>query len=220
MTNMILYEFAKNKEYTLKNLVNDYEKNLQDNMQGIIFSEYDDEYMKATYWLRKKKKEYKYNIDKRQFEEAEEEVINIAEFEIQMDKTKLIVFGNKQLAQRIITLIGIISKNAYTVSEYVIDINMLVNRICKDNNIELLKMKLVDITIDKGLLVNCNVNLLSQNNPTDIAHRYVGNIVVLSFKFKNIHTVVTIYKNGKIVLSKINDDDREELIRNIYRIVN
>ena len=30
MTNMILYEFAKNKEYTLKNLVNDYEKNLQD----------------------------------------------------------------------------------------------------------------------------------------------------------------------------------------------
>lgn len=45
-------------------------------------------------------------------------------------------------------------------------------------------MKLVDITIDKGLLVNCNVNLLSQNNPTDIAHRYVGNIVVLSFKFK------------------------------------
>ena len=143
MTNMILYEFAKNKEYTLKNLVNDYEKNLQDDMQGIIFSEYDDEYMKATYWLRKKKKEYKYNIDKRQFEEAEEEVINIAEFEIQMDKTKLIVFGNKQLAQRIITLIGIISKNAYTVSEYVIDINMLVNRICKDNNIELLKMKLV-----------------------------------------------------------------------------
>ena len=220
MTNMILYKFAKNKEYTLKNLVNDYEKNLQDDMQGIIFSEYDDEYMKATYWLRKKKKEYKYNIDKRQFEEAEEEVINIAEFEIHMDKTKLIVFGNKQLAQRIITLIGIISKNAYTVSEYVIDINMLVNRICKDNNIELLKMKLVDITIDKGLLVNCNVNLLSQNNPTDIAHRYVGNIVVLSFKFKNIHTVVIIYKNGKIVLSKINDDDREELIRNIYRIVN
>ena len=81
-------------------------------------------------------------------------------------------------------------------------------------------MKLVDITIEKGLLVNCNVNLLNQNNPTDIAHKYVGNIVVLSFKFKNIHTVVTIYKNGKIVLSKINDDDREELIRNIYRIVN
>lgn len=37
MTNMILYEFAKNKEYTLKNLVNDYEKNLQDDMQGLFF---------------------------------------------------------------------------------------------------------------------------------------------------------------------------------------
>ena len=137
-----------------------------------------------------------------------------------MNKTKLIVFGTKQMAQRIITLIGIISKNAYAVSEYIVDVNMLVNEICNDNNIDLLKMKLVDITIEKGLLVNCNVNLLNQNNPTDIAHKYVGNIVVLSFKFKNIHTVVTIYKNGKIVLSKINDDDREELIRNIYRIVN
>ena len=220
MTNMILYEFVKNKKYTLKNLANDYEKNLQDDMQGTIFSEYDEEYMRATYWLRKKKKEYKYNIDKRQFEEAEEEVINIAEFEIQVNKTKLIVFGTKQMAQRIITLIGIISKNAYAVSGYIVDVNMLVNEICNDNNIDLLKMKLVDITIEKGLLVNCNVNLLNQNNPTDIAHKYVGNIVVLSFKFKNIHTVVTIYKNGKIVLSKINDDDREELIRNIYRIVN
>lgn len=37
MTNMILYEFVKNKKYTLKNLANDYEKNLQDDMQGIIF---------------------------------------------------------------------------------------------------------------------------------------------------------------------------------------
>ena len=142
MTNMILYEFVKNKKYTLKNLANDYEKNLQDDMQGIIFSEYDEEYMRATYWLRKKKKEYKYNIDKRQFEEAEEEVINIAEFEIQVNKTKLIVFGTKQMAQRIITLIGIISKNAYAVSEYIVDVNMLVNEICNDNNIDLLKMKL------------------------------------------------------------------------------
>lgn len=36
MTNMILYEFAKNKEYTLKNLVNDYEKNLQDVFQKVM----------------------------------------------------------------------------------------------------------------------------------------------------------------------------------------
>ena len=218
MSNMLLYDFVQNKEYTLKKFVDDYGESTLDDSQGIIFHEYDDEFLKATYWQRKKRKEYKYNIEKKEFEEVEEEIINVAEFGIQMQERKMLIFGNKQMAQRIITLIGITSKNAYSITEYVVDIEKLVDRICQNDSIELLKMKLIDITLDKGLLVNCNVNLLNQDNPTDIARKYVSNIVVISFRFEKINTNITVYKTGKISLSKISDDDKEEIIQRIIRI--
>lgn len=218
MANMLLYDFIQNKEYTLKNFVDDYVESALDDSEGIIFHEYDDEFLKATYWQRKKRKEYKYNIHKKEFEEVEEEIVNIAEFGIQVQERKMFIFGNKQMAQRIITLIGITSKNAYSITEYAVDIEKLVERICQNDSIELLKMKLIDITLDKGLLVNCDVNLLRQDNPTDIARKYVSNIVVISFRFEMINTNITVYKTGKISLSKISDDDKEEIIQRIIRI--
>lgn len=218
MANMLLYDFAQNREYTLKRFVDDYGESALDDSQGIIIHEYDDDFLKATYWLRKKRKEYKYNIEKKEFEEVEEEFVDVAEFGIQVQERKMLVFGNKQMAQRIITLIGITSKNAYSITEYDVDIEKLVERICKNDSIELLKMKLIDITIDKGLLVNCNVNLLNQDNPTDIARKYVSNIVVISFRFEMSNTNITVYKTGKISLSKISDDDKEEIIQRIIRI--
>lgn len=218
MANMLLYDFIQNKEYTLKNFVDDYVESALDDSEGIIFHEYDDEFLKATYWQRKKRKEYKYNIHKKEFEEVEEEIVNVAEFGIQVQERKMLIFGNKQMAQRIITLIGITSKNAYSITEYAVDIEKLVERICQNDSIELLKMKLIDITLDKGLLVNCDVNLLKQDNPTDIARKYVSNIVVISFRFEMINTNITVYKTGKISLSKISDDDKEEIIQRIIRI--
>ena len=218
MANMLLYDFVQNGEYSLKKLVDDYGERMQDDSQGIIFNEYDDEFMKATYWQRKKKKEYKYSIEKKEFEEIEEEIVNVAEFGIEVQEGKMLVFGNKQMAQKIITLIGITSKNAYSITEYVVNIEKLVDRICQNNSIELLKMKLIDITLDQGLLVSCNVNLLNQDNPVDIARKYVSNIVVISFRFEKINTNITVYKTGKISLSKILDDDREEIIQKIIRI--
>lgn len=218
MANMLLYDFVQNKKYTLKKFVDDYGESTLDDAQGFIFHEYDDEFLKATYWQRKKRKEYKYNIEKKQFEEVVEEIVNVVEFRIQMQDRKMLIFGNKQMAQRIITLIGITSKNAYSITEYVVDIEKLVDRICQIDSIELLKMKLIDITIDKGLLVNCNVNLLNQDHPTDIIRKYVSNIVVISFRFEKVNANVTVYQTGKISLSKISDDDKDEIIHRIIRI--
>lgn len=218
MANMILYDFVQNGGYTLKKLVDDYGKSVSDDMQGIIFHDYDDEFLKATYWQRKKRKEYKYSIEKNEFEEIEEEIVNVAEFGIQVQDGKMIVIGNKQMAQMIITLIGIVSKNSYSITEYVVDIKKLVDRVCENNSIEILKMKLIDIILDKGLLVNCNVNLMNQDDPGDIVRKYVNNIVVISFRFEGINTNIAVYKTGKISLSKILDDDKEEIIQKIIRV--
>ncbi len=216
--NIILYSLVQKEEYGLKKLVDDFMHVAQDDTQGIHIQEYDDTFLKATYWQKKGRKEYKYNIDKKIFEAIEEEVINVASFGIQVSEEKLLVFGNKLMAQKIITLIGIASKNSYSITEYTINIKNLVNRICEDKSIELVRMKLTDIILDKGLLVNCVVNLLTQDNPTEIVMRYIGNIIVLSFKFKEIKANVTVYKSGKFSINKIEIDDEDEIIQKIVKI--
>lgn len=218
MINVILFSLAQNNDYSLKRLVDDLEMVTQDDTQGIHVQEYDDTFLKATYWQKKYRKGYRYNIEIKDFEVVEEEIVNIADFGIQIFEGKLLVFGNKQMAQKIITIIGIASKNSYVITEYVINTENLVKRICKNKDIELIKMKLVDITLDKGLLVNCDVNLLTQDSPTEIVMRYISNIVVISFKFEKMLSNITIYKSGKFSISKIDIEDKDEMIQKIIEI--
>lgn len=218
MANLILYDFVQSREYTLIQLVNDYGERIQDDFQGVLFREYDNEFLKATYWQRKMRKGYKYSVEKEKFEEMEEEIISVAEFGIDVLKKKLFIFGNKHMAQRIVTLIGMISQYSYSITEYIVDMEKLVNRICKSESIELLKMKLSDIVIEHGLLANCDVSLMNQDNPSGIALRYIANIIVFSFILENINTVVTVYKTGKISINKITDNDKEEIVQKIIQL--
>ena len=142
MANLILYDFIQIKEYTLKKFVDDYEKKMQDTFQGVIFHEYDNNFLNATYWKRKVRKGYKYSVEKERFEEMEEEIVSVAEFGIDVAGKKLFIFGNKQIAQRIVTLIGIISQYSYSITEHIIDMEKIVNRVCQNENTELLKIKL------------------------------------------------------------------------------
>lgn len=219
MTNVILFDFLQKKDYCLKKLADDFEKVVQDDNQGIILHEFDNNFLKASYWQRKSRKEYRYNLSKMEFEIVDDEVVNIADFVIQIADCKLLVFGNKQMAQKIITLIGIVSNNSYSITEYIINIDNLIKRICKDDDVELIKMKLVDIIIDKGLLVNCSVNLMAQDNPMEIVLKYVNNIVMLSFRLDKIATNITVYKSGKFSVSKVSSEDKDEMIQKMIQIV-
>lgn len=217
MTTVFLYSFIQCREYSLNKIADDFEKVMGDDFQGVIFHEYNEEFLKATYWQRRKRKDYKYCIEKGAYVEIEEETVNVAEFEIYISEKKLIVFGNKQMAQKIISMIGIVSQNSYSINEYIINIEQLVEKVCHDESIELIKMKLIDIVIDRGLLVNCNVNLQNQNNPVEIAMKYIKNIVVLSFKFQVIRTSVTIYRTGKVLIGKIAEEDKKEVVEKIMQ---
>ena len=74
---------------------------------------------------------YRYNPEKRDFDVMKEEIVTIAEFGIEIKDKKLLVFGNKWMAQRIITLLGTVLENAYSITEFVIDIEKLVRGMCK-----------------------------------------------------------------------------------------
>ena len=219
MTNVILYDVVQKNEYHLQNLVDDFEDYFHDGTQGIIINEYSDKFLKAMFWQKKTQKSYRFNPEKREFDIIEEEIVSVADFGIEIEDKMLLVFGNKQMAQRIITLIGIVSGNAYSITEFSINIEKLVQRICEKPDVRLVKMKLAEITIEKGVLVNCSVSLLSQDDPINLALKYVNNIVVIAFKLEGISVNITVYKSGKFSISKVDDEEKDELIRNIIHIV-
>ena len=80
-------------------------------------------------------------------------------------------------------------------------------------------MKLVDITIEKGVMVNCSVNLMAQDNPITLVLKYARNIVVIAFRLGEIAANITVYKSGKFSISKVDDDAKDELIQSIIQIV-
>ena len=219
MENIILYEFEYSSPYSLKKLVDDYGEMEIDDSQGFIFKEYDENFLRGIYWQKKKYKNHKYNINTQEFEEITEETINVAEFYIQVNERKLIVFGSKMLAQKIVTLLGVVSKYAYSITEYFIDIEKLVNKLCIDEMITFQKMKLTDIIIDREILVNCSVNLKNLDNPREVVEHYIKNIVVISFRLNPTVTNITVYNTGKVTMGKIAEDEKDEVLRQILKIV-
>ncbi len=219
MTNVIIYNFIQKDKYHLQKLADDLENRFQDDTQGIIINEYSAKFLKATFWQKKMQKSYRFNLKKRDFDIIEEEIVSIADFGIEIEDKKLLIFGNKQMAQRIITLISVVSENAYLVTECVINIEKFVQRICKKSDVKLVKMRLADITIEKGVMVNCSVNLMAQDDPITLALKYARNIVVIAFRLGEIAANITVYKSGKFSISKVDADEKDELIQSIIHIV-
>lgn len=54
----------------------------------------------------------------------------MTEFSIQTEYGKLIVWGSKTQAEKIVSMIGVVSKYAYSVTEYFINMEKLINKLC------------------------------------------------------------------------------------------
>lgn len=219
MINVIIYKISQDEIMSIQKLVDDLSVFFQDNTQGIVINEYSEEFLKATYWQRKRQKSYQYNYQKGDFDIVEEEVTNVAKFDIELSDGKLLVFGNRLMAQKIITILGVVSGNAYAITEFNISIEKLVQKICCDKDVALIKMKLLDITLEQGVLVNCTVNLLMQDHAKPLALKYIQNITVITFKLDNIEANISIYKSGKISIGKVLDEEKDEVIKKIIHIV-
>lgn len=219
MINVILYDIRQQEGYSLNKLVDSIVQLGQDDTQGIIVHECDEIFLKASYWRKRIRKESRYNFKTQEFDLVEDEIVDISEFGIQIKDRKLLIFGSKQMAQRIITLIGLLSKNSYSITEYIIDIGNISKKICIMPEIKLLKMKLIDITIDKEVLVDCNVNLMIQDRPEAVVLKYADNIIQVSFKIEGVDGRISVYKSGRFSITKLPEGERDELIQKIIQIV-
>lgn len=219
MNNILLYQIVQKKNYNLENLVKSIQCFTQDESQGILVHEYNLLFIRATYWKKNIRKEQRYNLATQNFELFEEEIINVVDFWIDIQEHKLMIFGSKQMAQRIITLLSILSNNSYIITEYILNMQELVEKICHKSHYKLLSMKLKDIFIEKSVLVNCTINLTLSDNPQYLVLKYINNISQITFKINNIFPSISLFKSGKISISKFEDEEKYEVIDEIINII-
>ena len=56
MINVIIYKISQDEIMSIQKLVDALSTFFQDNAQGIVINEYSDEFLKATYWQKKRQK--------------------------------------------------------------------------------------------------------------------------------------------------------------------
>lgn len=66
---------------------------------------------------------------------------------------------------------------------------------------------------------DCNVNLAIQDTPEEVISKYLDNIVQISFKIEGIEGRINIYKRDRVSITKLLEEDKDELIQKILRII-
>lgn len=59
--NVIIYKISREKNQSIQNLVDALMAYFTDETQGVVINEYSEDFLKATYWQKKKQKGYQYN---------------------------------------------------------------------------------------------------------------------------------------------------------------
>jgi dephospho-CoA kinase len=219
-----IYSFIPNEYFdidkTVKKLM---EKN--DPSSYSIINEQGENNVAGCFLAEQLRNEIKYNILENRFETQTVTKLNILKFDINTTSQSLIIWGNKDSAQRFITILAQAADNKVSIDLRTIDFKSLLDRIINNPSITLSRIKLNDIVIDNGVVANCSVNLGNLDNPKAIIAKYKDNITQLSIVLgKNefpddLAVAITIYSTGSISIFKDRDSisgDIIDMIQNLY----
>lgn len=189
-----------------------------------VINEQGERYISGYYLVEQPRNETKYNIEANRFETVTTTRLTIIRFEIDVPNNILIIWGNRNCAQRLITLISQACNNDVVIDFYEIDFKNLIKRITIIPDITISKMKLENIVIDLGIVANCNVNMLNQDNPNELIKKYYNNIsqisVIMGNRYSSDESVsLTVFSSGTIVVYKDRDSISEETVTAIQKIV-
>ncbi len=166
--------------------------------------------------------EVSYNITENRFETVVTSRLAVVKFDIDLLKSVLTVWGNRSIAQRLVTLISQASKNQIIIEDYVVDFPKMVSRISDMDMLILSKMKLENVMIDSGISASCNVSLVNIEGANSLVKKYCDNIsqlsIILGDRLSDSSVSLTFFSSGSIVVYKDRDNIPEEILTQIQEI--
>ena len=146
----------------------------------------------------------------------------VVKFEIDLPNSTLTIWGNKSIAQKLITALSQACDNQVIIDSYQVDFKRMLGRISKLEDAILSKMKLENVLIDSGIAASCNVSLINLDNARDLVKKYSDNVsqlsIILGDPFGDNSVSLTLFSSGSIVIYKDRDSISDEIISKIQEI--
>lgn len=221
MQRISFYKFVLPDPYDLNLIVSRLLEN-SDEKSHFVFNEQGIQYLSGCYLVQQTRTEITYNMQENKFETLSSNKLVIVKFDIDISKSVLTIWGNKSVAQRLITLITQVCDNRVIIDIYHVDFKQMLMKISKLENVTFSKMKLENVLIDLGIIASCNVPLQNLNNAKGLIMKYSENVSQLSLtlgkSFENNSVQLTFFSSGSIVIYKDRDSIPDEIITEIQEI--
>lgn len=187
-----------------------------------VINEQNDSYLAGCYLIHQARNEVRYNLQENKFETVKTSRLAIVRFEIDLCQSILTIWGNKSVAQRLITLLSIACSNQVIIENYQVEFQKIVKRISMLDSITFSKMKLENVMIDSGISASCIVPLLHVDHPKSLVKKYAENIsqisLILGNSLSENAVSLSLFSTGSIVIYKDRDDLTEEVAVQIQEI--
>ena len=183
-----------------------------------VIIEQSDSYIGGCYLLETYINQTQYNVDENRFELVPAKRLNIIKFDIFLDNSTLLLWGGKRAASALLTAIEAASNHQTTIEYKDSDFKEMIGYLLKKSEVEFVRMKIMDIFIDQGILANCIVNLKGQDNSRKLVEKYLDNISQISVLVgkDELAVSITIYSSGSVVVFR----DRDELPDDAMNVIN
>ena len=93
----------------------------------------------------------------------------------------------------------------------------MINKLLKNPTAKFMRMKILNVVIDNGIVANCNVNLSQLDQPSDIVKKYLDSIsqISLSLGVEANPISIVIYSSGSVVIYRNRDEISDEIMNDI-----
>ena len=175
-----------------------------DDTNRFVFNEQGNNYISGCYLVQQVRNEVSYNVQENRFETVITNKLAVVKFEIDLPNSVLTIWGNKNIAQRLITLISQACNNQVVIENYEVDFKRMLATISSMDEVTLSKMKLENVMIDSGISASCNVVLLNLDGAKALVKKYSENIsqlsIILGDRLSENSVSLTLFSSGSIVI--------------------
>lgn len=186
-----------------------------------IINEQSDIYIGGYYLFETLQNQTQYNVDRNCFETVQIKRQNLIKFDLYIEKCVMFLWGGKRAASLFITLLEQSAQANIIIDLKQIVFKEMINKLLKNPSAKFIRMKILNVVIDNGIVANCNVNLSQLDRPSDIIKKYLDSIsqISLSLGAEENPVSILIYSSGSVVIYRNRDEISDEIMNDINYMI-
>lgn len=186
-----------------------------------IINEQSDIYIGGYYLFETLQNQTQYNVDRNCFETVQIKRQNLIKFDLYIEKCVMFLWGSKRAASLFITLLEQSAQANIIIDLKQMVFKEMINKLLKNPSAKFIRMKILNVVIDNGIVANCNVNLSQLDRPSDIIKKYLDSIsqISLSLGAEENPVSILIYSSGSVVIYRNRDEISDEIMNDINYMI-